>query len=128
VKTIMLFEDEQAISRIFCLGFERLGYSVLQAATYRKATQITEQYQPPIDLLIADMGAQVSTCVRVARAITSAHPQVAVLFISELPPAELARRRLMDSEILSFPRIEFLRRPFMPWVLQKYVQELIGLP
>ena len=128
MKTIILFEDEQAISHVFRVSFERMGYTVVQAATRKQATKITEQYQPPIDLLIADMIGRVSTSIRVAGALTSTHPQMAVLFISGLPPAELAHRRLTDSEILSFPRIEFLQKPFLPWLLQEHVRELIGLP
>jgi|SRR5580658_2235050 two-component system cell cycle sensor histidine kinase/response regulator CckA len=128
MKTIIIFEDEQAISSIFRVGFERLGYTVLQAATRKKATELAGQHQPPIDLLIADMIGRVSTCVRVARAITSTHPQIAVLFISGLPAAELVHRRLMDSEILTLPRIEFLQKPFLPWLLENHVRELIGPP
>jgi DNA-binding NtrC family response regulator len=124
--TIILFEDEQAISSVFRVSFERMGYTVLQAATHKQATKISQQYQSPIDLLIADMMVRVSSCVRVAKAMTSSHPQMAVLFISGLPPGELAHRHLIDSEVLGFPHVEFLQTPFMPWLLEEHVRELIG--
>jgi DNA-binding response OmpR family regulator len=67
MKTIIFFEDEQAISEIFRVGLERMGYRVLPAATRKQATKISERYQPPIDLLIADMTVRVSICSRAAR-------------------------------------------------------------
>ena len=128
MKTIIVFEEEQAISNIFRVGLERLGYTVLQAATRKEATAPAEQYQPPIHPLIADMRVRVFACIRVAKAVTSSHPHMAVLFISGLPPAELTQRRLMDSDVLGFPHVDFLQTPFMPWLLQQHVRELIGPP
>ena len=46
MKTIIFFEDEQAISEIFRVGLERMGYRVLPAATRKQATKISERYQP----------------------------------------------------------------------------------
>jgi two-component system cell cycle sensor histidine kinase/response regulator CckA len=128
MKTIILFEDEQAISNVFRVSFERMGYTVLQAATFKEATKIAAEYVPPIDLLIADMIVRVSICIRVATALASTHPQMAVLFISGLPPEVLTHSGLMkNSEILTFPRIEFLQKPFLPWILEEHVRELIGV-
>jgi|HubBroStandDraft_4_1064222.scaffolds.fasta_scaffold658690_1 DNA-binding response OmpR family regulator len=127
MKTIILFEDEQAIVTVFRVSFERMGYKVLQAATFKEVTKIAEQYQPPIDLLIADMIVRVSTCVRVATALVRTRPQMAVLFISRLPPAELAHCGLMNCEMLKLPRLEVLQKPFLPWILEQHVRELIGV-
>jgi hypothetical protein len=51
---------------------------------------------------------------------------MAVLFICGLPPGELAHRHLIDSEVLGLPHVEFLQTPFMPWLLEEHVRELIG--
>ena len=126
MKTILIFEDEQAISNVFRVSLERFGYTVLQAATRSQAIQIAKKHRTPIDLLIVDIILRVSTGVRVARTIARVHPQMAVLFISGLPPAELVHRGLMDSAVLTFPRVKFLQKPFLPWLLEEQVREVIG--
>jgi len=120
VKTIILFEDEQAISDVFRSSFERMEYKVRQAATRRTATKIAAHSNRPINLLVADMIGRVSTRVRLAQAMTSTHPEMAVLFISGVPPAELTNRGWIDSEILAFPHVEFLQKPFLPWLLKEH--------
>ncbi|HLY19561.1 MAG TPA: hypothetical protein VKR61_20175 [Bryobacteraceae bacterium] len=114
MKTIIVFEDEQAISSVFRASFERMGYTVLQAAARNQATGTVDQSPPPIGLVIADILVRVFTRIRVARAITGIHPQMAVLFISGLGP--------VDSETLTFPRIEFLQKPFLPWLLEEHIR------
>ena len=124
MKTIILLEDEQAISSVLRVSLERLGYHILQAATSNRASKVGEAHQPPIHVLIANMSVRISNCIRLARAVTSARPQMAVLFVSGLPLSD--ERGLMDADAVTFPRIEFLQVGFMPWLLEEHVRELIG--
>lgn len=126
MKTILIVEDEPTILKIFRISLERLGYVILEAETTNRAFEICETYPSKIDLLIADVILRVATGVQAAERIARARPTISVLFISGYPRLELVSRGLLDAKMSLFSRADFLQKPFMPWVLEEHVRQMIG--
>jgi two-component system, cell cycle sensor histidine kinase and response regulator CckA len=101
-ETVLLVEDEGPLRRMLMLGFQELGYTIIEADSAVAAMPLAEQYEGQIDILVTDCvmpgmnGVQLAECVRESR------PEIEVLYITGYKGADLAQHGLegVDSDRL----------------------------
>ena len=111
-ETILVVEDEEPLRSLIRRLLERGGYRVLEAADGDAAVAMARTSHPGIDLLLTDVMLPHRNGVDVAEAVTVAHPNVRVLFMSgygENTPVGAAR----------------LEKPFGPLKLATSVRDLL---
>jgi two-component system, cell cycle sensor histidine kinase and response regulator CckA len=118
--TILLVDDESAITIIFEMELTRIGYCVLTASNAQQAKQIATEFHSTIDALITDwkmpdmMGDQLVCDLLVQR------PGLKVVMMSGSPEAEIASQ--------AFPKdqLAFLQKPFGITELNQAIRLLLG--
>ena len=111
-ETILVVEDEEPLRSLIRRLLERGGYRVLEASDGDEAVALARTGHPGIDLLLTDVMLPHRNGVDVAEAVTVAHPNVRVLFMSgygENTPVGAAR----------------LEKPFGPLKLATSVRDLL---
>lgn len=105
-ETILLVDDETAISRPVGRFLQAQGYLVLTAARPEEALRTVQENHGRIDLLLTDVVLPGSGGIALAEAIKKTQPQVRVLYMSGHTESDLVRRGV-SSETLAF-----LSKPF----------------
>ena len=118
--TILLVDDESAITIIFEMELTRIGYCVLTASNAQQAIQIAAEFHSTIDALITDwkmpdmMGDQLVSELLVQR------PSLKVVLMSGSPEAETA------SQAFHKDQLTFLQKPFGIAELNQAIRLLLG--
>ena len=122
-ETILLVEDEATVRTIVREALERLGYTVLEAASGEAAIQIGERHPGPIHLLLTDVVMPGQSGSHVAAQLRRARPELRVLFMSGYPSVAMTARSTQE------PGVTYLQKPFGPDTLARTVrQALANLP
>jgi two-component system, cell cycle sensor histidine kinase and response regulator CckA len=80
--TVLVVEDEQAVRELTVRMLQRLGYSVLSAASGREAIEVSNSFSGRISILVTDVVMPEMSGRQVADAVLAARPEVKVLFLS----------------------------------------------
>ena len=118
--TILLVDDESAITIIFEMELARIGYCVLTASNAQQAKQIAAEFHSTIDALVTDwkmpdmMGDQLVSDLLVQR------PGLKVVMMSGSPEAETA------SHAFHKDQLTFLQKPFGISELNQAIRQLLG--
>jgi two-component system cell cycle sensor histidine kinase/response regulator CckA len=104
--TILVVEDEEAVLDLVVTMLERLGYSVLRAATPEEALRVSAEHDGEIDLLLSDVVLPGGNGNEVAAAVVRQRPDVVVLFMSGYADPGIADAWPVDGDRM------FLRKPF----------------
>jgi len=115
--TVLLVEDERPVRELTVRMLQRLGYSVLSAASGREAIEISQSFAGRISLLVTDMVMPEMNGRQVAEAILRARPDIAVLFLSGYTEHTAIR----DD---NGPGVNFLAKPFSRESLSKKLREM----
>ena len=110
--TALIPEDDKVVVAIMSAMLERAGWTVLQAESAAQALEQSERHNGPIHLLIADVLLTEGNGGAVAMTLDEKRPQMACLFVSGYPLAELYRRALLEKRMLASRRRGFLQKPF----------------
>ena len=102
-ETILVVEDEGSVRRLAHQVLSGAGYRVLEAADGREAITLANQFQGPIDLLLADVVLPGLSGLAVADRLRSIHPEVRVLFTSGYSAATHGTGVQAASPLLSKP-------------------------
>jgi len=119
-ETVLLVEDEPAVSRLACRVLEAQGYTVLRAANGEDGLLVAREHKgAPIRLVVTDvimpqMGGKV-----MADWLQSTNPGLKVLFTSGYTDDALAHHGVLD------PGVAFLPKPYTPATLTRKVCELL---
>ncbi|TYB33832.1 MAG: response regulator [Flexistipes sinusarabici] len=81
-KTILIVDDEAAITKAASEILENFGYNVLTASDTHDAIKIAEEYENDIDILITDMIMPKMNGKELADKISLIYPDIKILFIS----------------------------------------------
>jgi two-component system cell cycle sensor histidine kinase/response regulator CckA len=119
-ETILLVEDNDALSKLCVKALERLGYTVLSATNVDEALQTFYQH-PGVDLLLTDVVLPASTGRRLADHLTARNPGLKVLYVSGYPDDTITRLGVVE------PGIQFLPKPFTPQALARRVRETLDM-
>lgn len=118
--TVLLVDDESAITIIFEMELTRIGYCVLTASNAKQAKQIAAEFHSTIDALVTDwkmpdmMGDQLVSDLLVQR------PGLKVVMMSGSPEAETA------SQAFHKDQLTFLQKPFGISELNQAIRQLLG--
>ena len=110
--TVLILEDDKVVVAIMSAMLERAGWTVLQAESAAQALEQSERNNGPIHLVIADVVLTKGNGGAVAMTLDEKRPQMACLFVSGYPLAELYRRALLEKRMLASRRRGFLQKPF----------------
>jgi CheY-like chemotaxis protein len=112
-------EDEPMILEMTVAMLERLGYTVLAAATPHEAITLAAQYSDTIDLLITDVVMPTMNGRELAAALAPFRPHLKRLFMSGYTANVIAHHGVLD------PGVHFMQKPFSRHDLATKVREAL---
>lgn len=115
--TILVLEDDDAIRKAIVRVLERVGYTMLGAASPAEAVALAADAEVPLRLLITDFTFHAVTGRDVAEQLLRDRPDLRILFISGHGQAEVLPNATR-------PGTAFLQKPF---TMDALVREVRGL-
>ncbi len=119
---LLLVEDESAIRDFSRRMLEKMGYSILTAATSKEALDQVKNSPRKIDLLITDVVLPDMNGADLAHCLKTEQPGLKVLFMSGYTANVIARRGVMDEGV------HFLQKPFSMGDLRGKVHQALADP
>ena len=104
--TILVVDDEKPIRDLIRLNLENEGYRVLEANDGREALEIALAPDSEVEILITDILMPYMNGKDLATRISSARPQIKVLFVSAYSADILTSMKLCP------PGSDYIRKPF----------------
>jgi len=120
-ETVLLVEDEDAVRTLAREVLRRHGYVVLEARHGVDAIRIAEQHDDPIHLMISDLVMPHMSGRDLAARLSSARPEMKVLFISGYTNHAVMHRDLTADAA-------FLQKPFTPEHFARKVRSVLEAP
>jgi two-component system, cell cycle sensor histidine kinase and response regulator CckA len=118
-ETILLVEDEPVILDLATKILRYLGYTVLAAATPRKAIESAATGNFVIDLLITDVVMPEMNGRELAERLLSQHPGLKCLYMSGYTTDIIAEQGVLEEGL------EFIHKPFACEELAAKIRELL---
>lgn len=120
--TVLLADDESAITLLFEMDLTRRGYCVLQAHSGTEAGKISAEFPTRIDVLVTDWRMPDLSGDELARRLLLERPEIKIIVMSGHPDAA--------DVITSFAKDQalFIRKPFSPARLVDNINRLLNLP
>ncbi len=119
-ETILLVEDEDQVRSVAGAILRQAGYTVLEARNGAEAEALCAQCMDEIHLLLTDVIMPGKNGRQVSEAVTSAHPNLAVLFMSGYTDDAILRHGVLEANV------PFLQKPFTPAKLRMKVREALA--
>ncbi len=119
-ETILLVEDEPSILSMGRRWLEKLGYTVLAAATPGEAIQLAEQHPGRIHLLVTDVIMPEMNGRDLAKRLLFHHPDLKRLYMSGYTAEVIAHHGVLEEGI------HFLQKPFTLASLASKVREALA--
>jgi two-component system cell cycle sensor histidine kinase/response regulator CckA len=105
-ETVLLVEDEPAIRKMGQKMLERLGYTVLSAATPGDAMRMAEAHGAEIRLLMTDVVMPEMNGQELAKRLESQHPDLKCVFMSGYTSDLIAHHGVLEAGV------HFVQKPF----------------
>ncbi len=118
-ETLLLVEDEAGILNLGKTMLERLGYTVLTAATPAEAIRQAERHEGEIQLLITDVVMPMMNGRELEQRIRAIQPGIKSLFMSGYTANVIAHQGVLDEGVF------FLQKPFSIHDLAAKVREAL---
>jgi len=118
-ETILLVEDEPAVSLVEQRMLERLGYQVLVARTPREAIGVMQQQGVRIELVVLDVVMPEMNGHELAIYLTQMNPELRVLFVSGYPVEAIADYGVPN------PSSHILQKPLTAQTLSSKIREAL---
>jgi CheY-like chemotaxis protein len=115
--TVLVVEDEQAVRELTVRMLQRLGYSVLSAASGGEAIEISRSFAGRISFLLTDVVMPELNGRQVADAVLATRPDLKVLFLSGYTEQSAIHQGIGAG-------VNFLAKPFSREILAKKLLEL----
>ena len=119
--TLLLVDDESAITLLFELELTRIGYYVLTAGNAQEARRIATEFQSTIDVLITDWRMPNMTGDRRACDLLVQRPNLKVVLMSGYPEADTVCQAFHKDQFA------FLHKPSSTAELNGTIRRLLGL-
>ncbi len=117
-ETILLVEDDPETLRLYSMGIERLGYTVLTAAHGEEAIRLAKAH-PEIDLVLTDLVMPLMGGVELAGELKNVLPSAATILMSGYAPEDTGGE---PGQHKGYP---FLSKPFSLKTLAHKLREFI---
>ncbi len=121
-QTVLVVDDSASICELVRQTLTSIGYEVITAVSGDAAIKLAEQYEGEIHLLLTDLSLPRIAGYRIAEAVTTARPNIKVMFMSGHPQDD---ERVSQTKKLGSV---FLQKPFGIEVLRSRVRELLSPP
>jgi two-component system cell cycle sensor histidine kinase/response regulator CckA len=118
--TILLVDDESAITLLFEVELTRIGYYVLTASSPQEARQIATDFPSTIDVLITDWHMPGMTGDQLACDLLVQRPSLKVVLMSGYPEAATVCQAFDQDQLA------FLSKPFSVDELNGAIKRLLG--
>jgi CheY-like chemotaxis protein len=118
-ETILVVEDEAGLRVLIQELLERLGYTVLVAASGQEAIGLSSTHPGCVDLLLTDVVMPKTSGRDLAERLRHLRRGTRVLYMSGYPAETVVRHGVIE------PGIAFLEKPFTPEMLAKKVREVL---
>ena len=118
-ETILLVEDETTILKMTRMMLERLGYTVLTAATPGEAMDAAREHSQEIDLLMTDVVMPEMNGRDLAGKLLSLYPNLKWLFMSGYTANVIAHHGVLDEGV------NFIQKPFSKQELSVKVRKVL---
>ncbi len=105
-ETILLVEDERTILKMTTTMLQRLGYTVIAAATPGEALHLAGEFASEIHLLVTDVVMPEMNGRDLAKNLSSLRPHIKCLYMSGYTSDIIAQQGILDKEI------QFIQKPF----------------
>jgi PAS domain S-box-containing protein len=105
-ETVLLVEDENALLKMARTLLEKLGYSVIAAATPGEAIRLTEEYQGKIQLLVTDVIMPEMNGRDLCQRLSALRPGLRCLYMSGYTASVISHHGVLDQGV------HFLQKPF----------------
>ena len=119
-ETILVVEDERAVRDLTVRMLQRLGYSVLIAASGDEAIRISASHTERIPLLLTDVVMPQMSGRQLADILATTRPDMKVIYLSGYTENTVLHHGVLDAGI------EFLPKPFSREVLAKKIKDVLG--
>ncbi len=119
-ETILLVEDEPSILKLAKKMLERLGYTVITAATPGEAMELAEQHHGEINLLLTDVVMPEMNGRDLAKNLLSLYPGMGRLFMSGYTSDVIAHQGKVEEGMY------FIQKPFSMSELSTMVRRALG--
>jgi two-component system cell cycle sensor histidine kinase/response regulator CckA len=120
VRSVLVVDDEVGDLDLIANALISAGYSVVTAINAKEAVRKHAWYPAKIDLLVTDLVTAPMTGCDLAALLTTAQPELPVLFVSGYAGEKLLRRNK------AIPKMFFLRKPFTSDELLGKVRDALG--
>ena len=117
-ETILVVEDDDAVRALAVRALGKNGYTLLQANGLRQTLAVLAQCDR-IDLLLSDVVMPGGSGPEVAAAVSAAHPDARVMYMSGHMDDAIARHKVLE------PGVAFLQKPFTSLDLCGRVREVL---
>jgi CheY-like chemotaxis protein len=105
-ETVLLVEDDRSVRELVRVFLERLGYTVLEAASGTEAVDLVAQHDGPTDLLLTDVVMPGLGGRETTKALFSLRPDMKVLYMSGYTDDVVVRQGVVDENL------NFIAKPF----------------
>ncbi len=121
-ETILLVEDDAPLRKLTQAILKKGGYAVLSAGHSDEAFRVCAEHKGPIHLLMSDVVMPDMSGYELAQRMTSAHPDMKVLYLSGYTDDTVVRHGVLDRSMA------FLQKPFTTHGLLRKVREVLDTP
>lgn len=121
-EVVLVCEDEPLVRSVTCYTLRSAGYTVLEAENGKRALEVWAEHTGSIDLLVTDVVMPVMNGPELVQAIRAQQPDLRVVFVSG------HAADVLQDEVGSGPRQEFLQKPYTPTQLLRQIRELLDQP
>ncbi|MDQ6939949.1 MAG: ATP-binding protein [Verrucomicrobiota bacterium] len=118
-ETVLVVEDEEIVRTLVCDVLEEEGYQVLCASDGIEGCRIAKEFDGHIHMLVTDVIMPHMNGPELADKLTSARPDIRVLYISGYSNNDISEHGVVDRQI------ELLQKPFTPQTLARRVRDIL---
>ena len=122
-ETILLVEDDPALREMAGVLLQRLGYTVLSAASGIEALSLLNAHQPGhIDLLFTDFVMPQMNGKELAERVHAISPHTRTLFTTAHTANATLHQSVLNQDV------KMLQKPFTPAALAQKLREVLDVP
>ena len=118
-ETLLVIEDEKALSELVRLLLETKGYKVHTAQDGNEAIEVYKRYKEEIDIVLTDMGLPGMVGAEVFKKLKEINPNVSVIFCSGSNEPDI------KSELSKAGAKGFIQKPYNPNELLRKLREVL---
>jgi two-component system, cell cycle sensor histidine kinase and response regulator CckA len=118
-ETILLVEDDEMVRTLVRETLHRAGYKILDAPGPLEAKKMSEQFKPPIQLMITDVVMPKISGRDLAEQLSKRRPEMKVLYMSGYTDNAVLNSGILEKEV------SFIQKPFTPAALMEKVRDVL---